>query len=205
VDETLVDYYAVLDDLHERLRPAVYVEIGVHEGDSLRLARPGTRAIGVDPALPGSLRHEVQAELHAMTSDEFFATHPPVAVDLAFVDGLHLFEQALRDVANLERWSRATTTILVHDCMPIDAVTSSRERTTVVWSGDVWKVVACLRDHRPDLVIDVLPTPPTGLAVITGLDPSSILLHDRFDDLVAQYVDLTYDDYLARAARDLSR
>ena len=195
----LLDYYRVLDELHGRLRPATYLEIGVHEGDSLALCRSGTRAIGVDPALPGCLRAEVEAELVAATSDEFFADHEPVAIDLAFIDGLHLFEQALRDFVNVERWAAPGATVLVHDCIPIDAETSSRERTTVVWSGDVWKVVACLRDHRPDLSIDIVDVPPTGLAVITGLDPTSTVLADRFDELVTAYVPLTFDDFVSRS------
>lgn len=194
----LLDYYRVLDELHERLRPATYVEIGVHEGDSLALCRAGTRAIGVDPALPDSLRVPVDAELVATTSDAFFADHRPVPIDLAFIDGLHLFEQALRDFVNVERWSAPGATVLIHDCIPIDAETSSRERTTVVWSGDVWKVVACLRDHRPDLSIDVVDVPPTGLAVVTGLDPTSSVLADRFEELVGAYLPLTFDDFLSR-------
>ncbi|MBW8825164.1 MAG: class I SAM-dependent methyltransferase [Acidobacteria bacterium] len=186
----LLDYYAVLDGFHERLRPAVYLEIGVHEGHSLALARPGTRAIGVDPALPGSLTQPVAAELVGATSDEFFANHEPVAVDLAFIDGLHLFEQALLDFLNVERWAAPGATVLVHDCVPIDAVTSSRERTTVVWSGDVWKLLPCLRDHRPDLDIEVIDVAPTGLAVITNLDPASTVLADRYHDLLATYLPL---------------
>ena len=189
----LLDYYAVLDGFHERLRPATYLEIGVHEGHSLALARVGTQAIGVDPALPGSLTQPVTAELVAAASDEFFATHERVAIDLAFIDGLHLFEQALRDFINVERWAAPGATVLIHDCVPIDAVTSSRDRTTVVWSGDVWKVLPCLRDHRPDLDIEVIDVPPTGLGVITNLDPTSTVLADRYDELVATYRPLGFD------------
>lgn len=94
-------------------------------------------------------------------------------IDLVFIDGLHLFEQVLRDIAAVEARCTAESVILVHDCLPIDAVTSSRERTTVVWSGDVWKAIPALRSARPDLRIKTLDVAPTGLGVITGLDPSS--------------------------------
>ena len=36
-----------------------------------------------------------------ISSDEFFAHHPPPApFDIIFIDGLHTFEQALRDLLN---------------------------------------------------------------------------------------------------------
>ena len=58
-----------------------------------------------------------------MTSDEFFAEHDlrellGGPVELAFIDGLHLFEQVLRDFVNLERCSTAHTVIILHDCLP---------------------------------------------------------------------------------------
>ncbi len=169
-------YYALLDDLHEHLRPRGYVEIGVADGHSLGLTRPGTVAVGVDPA-PGP---EVGARapdrrVVATTSDEFFARHDRADVlgdaplDLAFVDGLHLFEAALADLAHLEAWAHPGTVVLLHDCHPTDEAMAARERTTVAWAGDVWKVVAALRADRPDLTVHTVDVGPTGLGVITGL------------------------------------
>lgn len=203
----MLGYYAVLDRLHGRRRPRTYLEIGVHTGESLALARPRTRAVGVDPALPGCLERDVHASLHACTSDEFFATADVAGelggpIELAFVDGLHLFEQALRDVANVERHAAPDGMILLHDCLPIDAETSSRERTTVAWSGDVWKVVWCLRAARPDLHVVTLDVGPTGLGVITNLDPGSRVLDERHEELVAHHLPLGYDDLVAPGVRE---
>lgn len=172
------------------MRPRRYVEIGVHTGISLALAGPSTDAIGVDPALPGSLEVDVDARLVPTTSDAFFAD-PGLEgpVDLAFVDGLHLAEQALRDIANLEQHLAPGGAVLVHDCFPIDAETAARERTTVVWSGDVWKVVPILRTARPDLQVTVLDVSPTGMAVVTGFDPGGPGMLDRVDELVAPWID----------------
>lgn len=194
MEDEFPTYYELLAAAHDLVRPSRYVEIGVHTGLSLALARPGTDAVGVDPALPGCVEVEVGARLVASTSDAFFAD-PGLAgpVDLAFVDGLHLFEQALRDVANLEAHMAADGAILVHDCLPIDAVTSSRERTTVVWSGDVWKVVPLLRAARPDLRVTVLDVAPTGMAIIAGLGSGTTLLHDRFGQLVAPWLDRAWE------------
>ena len=46
---------------------------------------------------------------------------------------------------------------------------AARERGTVAWAGDVWKVVACLRAERPDLTVTTVDVGPTGVGVITGL------------------------------------
>jgi len=187
-------YYDLLRAAHELVRPRRYVEIGVHTGISLALAGAGTQAIGVDPALPGSLEVDVDARLVPVTSDAFFAD-PALEgpVDLAFVDGLHLAEQALRDIANLERHLAPGGAVLVHDCLPIDAETAARERTTVVWSGDVWKVVPILRAARPDLRVTVLDVSPTGMAVITGFDPAGTGMVDQVDGLVAPWLERAWE------------
>lgn len=100
------DYFALLAQIHTHLRPRTYVEIGVFKGESLRLALSTTQAIGIDPeprlmAPPGPTQR-----VFAETSDRFFATHDLAAelgglpVDLAFIDGMHHFEFALRDFIN---------------------------------------------------------------------------------------------------------
>jgi hypothetical protein len=144
------------------------------------------------------------------TSDEFFQRDDlddvleNQPVDLAFVDGMHLFEFALRDIMHLERRAQPDTTILVHDCCPIDAESASRERKTSRWTGDVWKVILCLRDYRPDLRVTTLGAAPSGLGVIQGLDPSSRVLGDVYDEAVERYRDLNYatlEDALGKAER----
>jgi hypothetical protein len=115
-------------------------------------------------------------------------------VDLAFVDGLHRFEQALRDLANVERRARPGSVVLLHDCLPLDAATSSRERRTGFWSGDVWKILPVLAEHRPDLDVFVIPAYPTGLAVVTRLDPSSRVLDARAAEIADEWRDREWSD-----------
>lgn len=197
-----MEYYELLRTIHAHLAPRTYVEIGVRHGASLALALPETRCIGVDPAM--EILHPVgpRTKLFHQTSDEFFAHHDLAAaldglpVDLAFIDGMHLVEFALRDFANLERYCAPGSVILVHDCLPVDRETSTRERTTQVWSGDVWKLVVGLRRHRPDLAVTTLDVPPTGMAVITGLDPRSAVLRRRMTRLCQSFMALDYDDAL---------
>jgi len=194
------DFLTHLSRFHELLRPAVYLEIGVDAGRTLCLARPPTLAIGVDPAAPSGGAFATETRLAALESDVFFqsgradeelAGRP---IELAFVDGLHHFEQALRDLAHVERRARPESVVLLHDCLPLDAATSSRERRTGFWSGDVWKILPALAGHRPDLDVFVIPAYPTGLAVVTRLDPSSRVLEEREGEIAAAWRERTWSD-----------
>lgn len=194
------DYLGVLEDLHAALVPRTYLEIGVETGRSLRLAASARRAIGIDPEPKLAWTLGEQTRVLAETSDEFFGSGQADAylgdreLDLVFLDGLHRFEQALRDFINVERHATATTIVAIHDCAPIDAVSSARVRRTAFWSGDVWKLVACLREYRPDLEVVTLAAAPTGLALVRGLDPEATMLAEHYDEVVRRYIDLGYDD-----------
>jgi hypothetical protein len=191
-------YRALLRFIHWRLLPRTYVEIGVARGATLELATPDTRVIGIDPAPQLTRPPTAGTTIFRQTSDEFFEREDlddllgNQPVDLALVDGMHLFEFALRDIMHLERRAQPNTTILVHDCYPLDAASSTRERTTSLWTGDVWKVILCLRHYRPDLRVTTLGAAPSGLGVIQGLDPNSRILDDVYDDAVSRYHDLSY-------------
>ena len=194
--EPISTYYGLLRRVHELRRPALYVEIGVHEGHSLAFVQPGTRVVGVDPE-PKITDPPAAATIVAQTSDDFFADPQALrgeTIDLAFADGLHHWEQTLRDVANLERHASPDGVILIHDCNPIDEVTAARERTTAVWSGDVWKTVVALRRFRPDLSVVTADVGPTGLAIVTQLDPTNRVLFDRFDEIVNDIDQLRWAD-----------
>ena len=194
--EPISTYYGLLRRVHELRQPDLYVEIGVHEGHSLAFVQPGTRIVGVDPA-PKVAEPPPDTTIVAETSDDFFANPAALrgeAIDLAFADGLHLWEQTLRDVANLERHSAPASVILIHDCNPIDEVTAARERTTAIWSGDVWKTVVALRRFRPDLSVVTADVEPTGLAIVTQLDPTNRVLFDQFDEIVNDIDQLRWAD-----------
>lgn len=209
------DYYDWLQRFHEWIQPATYVEIGLGHGRSLALAGPDTRAIGVDPyqgkweQLNYVCPHG-PATLFPLTSDDFFAKYDLKDVlgratfDLAFIDGLHLFEQVLKDFINLERYARKDSIVLIHDCLPIAPIVAERERCTGFWTGDVWRVIPCLKTFRPDLKIFTIPAKPSGLAVVTGFDPFSRVLSDHFEEIVAYYSGLNLPDSMDDRFRVLS-
>jgi hypothetical protein len=98
----------------------------------------------------------------------------------------------LRDFVHVEAWSSPNTVVLLHDCLPVCEAAAARQRISKFWVGDVWKALEILREMRPDLRITVIPTPPSGLVVIRGLDASSRVLSESMSQLVARFADRTY-------------
>jgi hypothetical protein len=195
-----VGYLALLERLHERLRPRTYVEIGVYMGRSLGRVQPGTRSIGIDPD-PSVEDPSVEeaTKIFRVASDDFFREHDlqselgGLPVDFAFIDGMHLFEFVLRDFMNLERYCNEHSVIVFHDCYPRERVHAERQPETAVWCGDVWKLIPCLREQRPDLNVAAIDVAPQGMGIVTGLDPNSSVLSDSYDEIEARYIALDYD------------
>jgi hypothetical protein len=195
------DYYTVLGWIHQVLRPSSYVEIGIRNGDSLLLASPAITCIGIDPAPNVHAPLSPQTQVFPITSDDFFATHDlgellkSPAFTLAFIDGLHLFEQALLDFIHLERHAAPSSVIMIHDCLPLDQVTSDRVRSTHFYSGDIWKLAMCLKSRRPDLRMQTIATGPSGLCLVSHLDRQSRVLETQYQDCLAEYVPLNFEAY----------
>ena len=90
------------------LRPATYLEVGVSRGESLQLVGPATLALGIDPEPRVGFTLSSNQRVFAQTSDEFFARPDVPALlggqplKMAFIDGMHHFEYALRDFVNIE-------------------------------------------------------------------------------------------------------
>jgi hypothetical protein len=188
--------HALLGNLHDLLLPRTYFEIGVNLGKSMALSK--TRSIGVDPFF--SVQREIRCDLQLvrLTSDEFFAADKPfehfdgLPFDLAFIDGMHLAEYALRDFINAERHSHPASVIVFDDMLPRRVVEGGRDRRPArefgSWAGDVFKVVDSLRALRPDLVCLEMNTRGSGTAVILLPDSRSTTLTEAYDDLVESYV-----------------
>jgi hypothetical protein len=105
---------------------------------------------------------------------------------------MHHFEYALRDFANVERHCTRESTILIHDCYPLDRESARRDGTPPFWSGDVWRLILLLKKYRPDLALHTIGTPPTGLALVRNLDPDSRLLSENHDRLTNEFMALDY-------------
>lgn len=188
-----VRYIQVLRAAHAALDPAVYLEIGVRTGKSLALSR--RRAIAIDPdfaPLHAELRNDPRVMLFEQTSDEFFAGHDrtdllgEARVDFAFIDGLHHADQVIRDLSNVERWSHPGGVVAIHDAAPERPEIARRTRTKGdQWAGDVWRVVPMLSQHRPDLRLTLLAAAPTGLLLVSRLNPNADPMDGLADELAS--------------------
>ncbi len=196
-------YIPCLSRIHAKTKPHTYLEIGTLFGQTLALSR--CRSVAVDPAfrisepIPGAMP---SLFLFQGTSDEFFENIDPKAVlggpiDLAYLDGMHLFEFLLRDFMNTEHHCHSGSMVILHDCMPLDLEMTRRNMEEVTsrpnarypgwWTGDVWKTADILMRHRPDLDIIALDAPPTGLIIIRNLDPESKVLKLRYQAIIDSY------------------
>jgi tetratricopeptide (TPR) repeat protein len=191
-------YTEVMARIQEHMKPRTYVEIGVFRGDSLKLAKPPTLAVGIDPAPQLTESPAEGQKVFAETSDAFFAGHDLRAelgglpVDLAFIDGMHNFEFAMRDFANLERYCTRDSAIMIHDCYPVDRESAGRTVRHVNWSGDIWRLIVLLKKYRPDLSVNTIGTTPTGLGLVRNLDSDSRFLLENQDRLREEFLALDY-------------
>lgn len=176
--------------LHRLLNPKLYVEIGVQHGLSLRLA--SCEAIGVDPAPQVIVPLGPNAQVVRETSDIYWIRSDARAlagtVDLAFIDGMHLAEFALRDFRGVEALAHPGTVVVFDDVLPRNHGEAARRQCPGDWTGDVWHIAPILAEHRPDLGLMLVDTEPTGVLVVTDLDSTSRVLWDRYDAIVAQYI-----------------
>lgn len=152
-----------------------YLEIGVQTGKCLfKIDAP--HKIAVDPEFKlenwrkwFSFANNRNTQYFELTSDDFFNQHghrleKMGGIDIAFIDGLHIYEQTNRDVENCLKYLNKNGIILMHDCNPptADAETRAwtyeefREKTDnrgYLWCGDVWKTLAYYKATRRDLEV----------------------------------------------------
>lgn len=90
--------------------------------------------------------------VHAVTSDEFFASNPELEFGIIFIDGWHEYSQVTRDLVNSLRRIRVGGLILIDDVLPgsADAATaqtalsSQGDLVPPGWAGDVFRLVYLL-------------------------------------------------------------
>jgi len=192
-----MQYTAWLQWFHRNLNPRNYLEIGVNTGRSLQYALSGTPCIGIDPSPVLEYPLNDKQQLIETTSDDFFANNNVEnlfgKIELAFIDGLHHYDQVLKDFINVEKHSDKDTVVLLHDIYPVVPETATREWNTFYWAGDTWKFMHIINKYRPDLTIRTIPTFPTGLGFVNNLDANSTVLEDNFETILAEFNELEYN------------
>jgi hypothetical protein len=205
---------AVRRALEGRTNP-VYLEIGVSRGQAFQRIAADVK-IAVDPAFKLSERTRELADSKGRTthyfettSDAFFENeaafleqHP---VDVALIDGLHTYEQVVRDVEYTLRYLREDGVIFLHDCNPPFELAGRRAESwddfiaqqkgplvIGLWNGDVWKAIVHLRSTRPDLLVGVLKC-DQGVGFVRKGSPESMLPYSPEQVAALTYADLKAD------------
>lgn len=199
--------YEFLARAHEIIKPKVYLEIGVQYGGSLALAEAADLAIGIDPHPMVATQHQranqqVCPYRSADWLDDMARMPMRPAVDMAFIDGSHLFEDALADFIGVERLLAGPRSIVFFDdVLPYSQEIAARTQPPGDWTGDVWKVAYILGAHRPDVQITLIDVAPTGLLMVESeywsVRPRSgesnvadVFAAEDYDKIVAEWLDV---------------
>ena len=134
--------------------------------------------IGVDPQSGGT---------HRMTSDDFFKQNKS-KFDLIFIDGLHVYEQVLKDIENSLKVLNDNGVILIHDCLPAKIWHQTIPQTHSSWNGDVWKSIV---KSRTRIDIDTYTIEADqGLGLILKRKNKDLLV-----DKIENFKNLKFRDY----------
>ena len=134
--------------------------------------------IGVDPQSGGT---------HRMTSDDFFKQNKST-FDLIFIDGLHVYEQVLKDIENSLKVLNENGVILIHDCLPAKIWHQTIPQTHSSWNGDVWKSIV---KSRTRIDIDTYTIEADqGLGLILKRENKDLLV-----DKIENFKNLKFRDY----------
>jgi hypothetical protein len=142
-----------------------YLEIGVLHGHTFRDVEIADRT-AVDPGF-GFDTNELandSTRFFKETSDSFFA-HQPILppYDVVLIDGMHTFEQVVRDLSNVLLRTHHRSAIILDDTVPDDAYSTVKDAVAsyryreidkapaLGWQGDVYKTVFYIHDFFPSL------------------------------------------------------
>ncbi|MFA6226944.1 MAG: sulfotransferase [Candidatus Paceibacterota bacterium] len=195
----------VIQHFIDRIGAKTYLEIGVAKGNNFSKIRVDKK-IAVDPrfGLPPGYSKKPNESYHEITSDRFFKEYDSligdIELDVVFVDGLHTYEQSLKDINNSLDHLNKNGFVVVHDCNPKSEAAAQKTQSdarklrqrdgdkSTAWNGDVYKTLIYLRSSRKDLNIFTLDC-DQGLGIITKGKPEDVLNEDlnNIKDII--YVD----------------
>ena len=114
-----------------------YLEIGCDDDASFSKIKI-EKKIGVDPFSGGTIRD---------SSDNFFKNNKDF-FDIIFIDGLHIYDQVIKDINNSLKFLNKDGFILIHDCLPRTKAHQAIPRYRGSWNGDVWKAIVEMRTKK---------------------------------------------------------
>ena len=200
---------AIIQALIDTRNARTYLEIGVQYGDTFFWIK-AKKKMAVDPLFLFNTtsklkwlrwnRYNIFNEYYNMPSDAFFSQNARKLrkhrLEVVFVDGLHTYEQSLRDIENSLLFLHDNGVIILDDCNPPNEQVSCpiKPKNDDPWCGDVWKSIVHLRSHRCDLRIFVLDC-VYGLGIITRAPAESLLSYSCDDIRAMSYADFASNRY----------
>jgi hypothetical protein len=183
-----------------------YLEVGVARGLTLEAVDIPNRT-GVDPRPQFSLQHlPTGVSVFVGPSDDFFARlDADTTFDIIFLDGLHTYQQTYRDLIHSLRHTAPGGVILIDDVVPCDEVSAISDQVTSnaernrrglakgPWQGDVFRLIAVLRDHHIELDFRTIVGSGNEQTIVwrrSGASASASIA----DDLLGRYGQLSYHD-----------
>ncbi len=140
-------------------RETTYLEIGVRNPNDNYNKIISNSKFSVDPGL----EFEENPVDFAMTSDDFFEKLNQGAIltkeirfDVIFIDGLHLADQAFRDIKNALEFVKDDGFIVLHDCNPPTEWHARETHDYTIspamhnWNGTTWKAFVKMRCLLPE-------------------------------------------------------
>lgn len=163
-----MDRDRVIQQLLRHFTEPSYLEIGVYMGSTFHSIVAHSKT-AVDPDFVFDLEaaeadpEKANCKYFEMSSDAFFSTIAGTVpkFDLVFIDGLHTFDQTLRDLLNSVMLLREGGIIVIDDVMPITFASSisdlvqhinfraAQEINDGAWMGDVYRLVHFVRHYMP--------------------------------------------------------
>jgi len=205
-----MDRLNVIQMIVDKVKAKTYLEIGVRSG-TVFLPLKVSNKIGIDPDFQIPRREKlfhaitlIKSHFLKMTSDVFFDKYADGylknGIDVVFIDGMHTYEQSLKDVNNCLKYLNENGVIVLHDCNPVSKtgtivpleLAQKESDYTGAWWGDVWKTIINLRSTRDDLNIFVL-NEDHGLGMVRKGKPDNSLGYSVNDIDVLKYDDLDAD------------
>jgi hypothetical protein len=208
-----------LQRIAEILGAKRYLEVGVETGKTF-FALNIEHKIGVDPVFQFKLPNGPPPghELHDLESDHFFQRFRGDAFDLIFLDGLHTYEQTLRDFLNSLEPSHARTVWVIDDTVPYDEAAAGPDQwaafeqqrsigtPVLTWMGDVYRVPYFVRRMMPNWTVMTFeghgmtvlwrkPQRPVDVRRRTTRDPATLTY--------AQFVETGAEVLNVRSERDI--
>lgn len=136
-----------------------YLEIGVRNGETFFSVKTRNK-YGIDPNFFFSKRFLIKSlfktynwgyKMFREESNTFFNHRVTqiknFRISVAYIDGLHTYEQSLNDAKNCLQWLEPNGKIIFHDCNPKSqhAAEPQFPTTPINWNGDVWKTIKHFR------------------------------------------------------------